>query len=426
MDIDSTKHTLFLVFPAVVYLDADTIVSRNIDELFLCDGFCAVLRHSEKFNTGVLVLRPSQEVFMDMMESIQTTPSYTGGDQGFLNSYFSKFPRSPLFDPEDGKNLSSTPGDSSHSWKIVGNTTINFARIPTKYNADLGLYVLNSNRWPFPEEQIGVIHYTLGNCKPWNWFSVWLLRENAVKWQSIRLRLPPCSDGFISGLDLKQHVTFISGLALPFAFVTMYFVSQKCDARKECQMHMCFYNHTSQTGVPVMRAREQTQLSSRNVFFCCLQDFFELYKNTKGFLWTIVPSVLAGLGSIAFALVLVAILVPKHMIYYQGWYLADVIVSMTVPSVFSVYLKCITSSNAKIHLSARLTENCKVKSSILLLHISVFIIVNACLITLLWWTYILGIATFTGKVVSTAIVAALSLIFCCFWFVFLGFVAIGS
>ncbi len=40
----------------MAYLDADTVVVRNIDDMFLCDGFCGVMRHSERLNTGVLVL----------------------------------------------------------------------------------------------------------------------------------------------------------------------------------------------------------------------------------------------------------------------------------------------------------------------------------------------------------------------------------
>jgi hypothetical protein len=63
---------------AVVFLDADTVAVNNLDELFRCPGFCAVLRHSERFNSGVMVLRPSRKLFNDMLDRITTVSSYTG------------------------------------------------------------------------------------------------------------------------------------------------------------------------------------------------------------------------------------------------------------------------------------------------------------------------------------------------------------
>ena len=96
-----TRHT-------VVFLDADTLVLRNSDDLFLCDGFCAAMRHSERFNSGVVTLQPSAALFAEMMDRIKTTPSYDGGDQGFLNSFFEAFKEAPFFDPRRGKLLSAT------------------------------------------------------------------------------------------------------------------------------------------------------------------------------------------------------------------------------------------------------------------------------------------------------------------------------
>lgn len=87
-------------YEKVLYLDADTIVVRNIDHLFGCPGLCVVVRHSERFNSGLMVLTPDAAVLDDMLDQIESTPSYTGGDQGFLNVYFSEFIDSPMFDPD--------------------------------------------------------------------------------------------------------------------------------------------------------------------------------------------------------------------------------------------------------------------------------------------------------------------------------------
>lgn len=65
-------------FSRVIYLDADTVVARNIDHLFACGDFCAVLRHSERFNSGVMVITPSAALLKDMLGKTDRTPSYTG------------------------------------------------------------------------------------------------------------------------------------------------------------------------------------------------------------------------------------------------------------------------------------------------------------------------------------------------------------
>jgi hypothetical protein len=84
------------------------------------------------------------------------------GDQGFLNEYFSGFASSPVFDPK------MSYGASQHDSMML----------PTRYNADIGLYVFNSNRW-LVEPPIKVIHYTLGSFKPWSWWCGWLIEEQA-------------------------------------------------------------------------------------------------------------------------------------------------------------------------------------------------------------------------------------------------------
>ena len=77
------RHPLFVkiifLYAAVVYLDADTIVVKNIDVLFKCGKFCANLKHSERLNSGVMVVEPSEELFNDMVSKVNTLNSYTGG-----------------------------------------------------------------------------------------------------------------------------------------------------------------------------------------------------------------------------------------------------------------------------------------------------------------------------------------------------------
>ena len=66
-------------YDRIVFLDADTLVLENIDELFECEPFCAVMRHSELLNSGVVVITPSRELFNHMHDLIGELDSYTGG-----------------------------------------------------------------------------------------------------------------------------------------------------------------------------------------------------------------------------------------------------------------------------------------------------------------------------------------------------------
>jgi alpha-N-acetylglucosamine transferase len=77
-------------FERVVFLDADTIVLQNVDELFTRPYFAAAPDFflPDRFNSGVMALVPSRERFAAMVEMLGKTDSYDGGDQGFLNNFF--------------------------------------------------------------------------------------------------------------------------------------------------------------------------------------------------------------------------------------------------------------------------------------------------------------------------------------------------
>lgn len=72
-----------------VFLDADTIVLRNIDELFDRPGFAAApdFLMPDQFNSGVMVANPSGEAFGRLMDALEQAESYDGGDQGLLNRF---------------------------------------------------------------------------------------------------------------------------------------------------------------------------------------------------------------------------------------------------------------------------------------------------------------------------------------------------
>ncbi|TKY61356.1 Inositol phosphorylceramide glucuronosyltransferase 1 [Spatholobus suberectus] len=199
-----TKLKIFNMtnYKKVVYLDADTIVVKNIDDLFKCGKFCANLKHSERLNSGVMVVEPSETVFNDMMSKIKTTASYTGGDQGFLNSYYSDFPNAHVFEP----NLTPEVLSSRHVPEME--------RLSTLYNADVGLYML-ANKWMVDENELRVIHYTLGPLKPWDWWTSWLLKPVDV-WQDVREQLEESLPGTRGGQNPKDSFLVKFLVLLPF------------------------------------------------------------------------------------------------------------------------------------------------------------------------------------------------------------------
>lgn len=128
-------------FDKVVFLDADTIVLHNIDDLFERPAFAAAPDFfvPDQFNSGAMVLAPSRETFAGMLEVLASTPSYDGGDQGFLNRFFSNWYTLP----------------SAH-------------RLPAEYNMHHFVYqflVSHPSLYQHFADRVRIVHYTLQ--KPW-------------------------------------------------------------------------------------------------------------------------------------------------------------------------------------------------------------------------------------------------------------------
>jgi len=93
-----TKLRLFGLegFDRIVYLDADTIVRKNIDWLFdhpMDDTMVAAVRdpwNPVQFNSGVMIIdHPSKHILDDMLTKVgRIEETIDEGDQGFLRPYF--------------------------------------------------------------------------------------------------------------------------------------------------------------------------------------------------------------------------------------------------------------------------------------------------------------------------------------------------
>ncbi|KAJ7506770.1 glycosyltransferase family 8 protein [Mycena galericulata] len=123
---------------SAVYLDADTLVRRNFDELFDSPfNFAAVpdvygagdpRGFSLTFNAGVLAFRPSSHVFEDMREKIEIAEyPLKQAEQAFLNLYF-------------------------------GGTGM---RLPYIYNANLAIKARSPVLWQRLIDEMRIVHFTV-------------------------------------------------------------------------------------------------------------------------------------------------------------------------------------------------------------------------------------------------------------------------
>ncbi|EFO93752.1 hypothetical protein CRE_12592 [Caenorhabditis remanei] len=80
-------------YSKAVFLDADTMVIRNADELFERPDFSAAadIGWPDMFNSGVFVFSPSLVIYRALIALATSSGSFDGGDQGLLNEFFSNW-----------------------------------------------------------------------------------------------------------------------------------------------------------------------------------------------------------------------------------------------------------------------------------------------------------------------------------------------
>ncbi|TCM83429.1 glycosyltransferase [Rhodovulum steppense] len=94
-----------LDYERVVFLDADTLVLRNIDRLFHYPEFCAApnvyesLGDFHRMNSGVFTARPNPETFYRMLARLDAPGAFwRRTDQSFLQEFFPDWHGLPVFD----------------------------------------------------------------------------------------------------------------------------------------------------------------------------------------------------------------------------------------------------------------------------------------------------------------------------------------
>merc|ERR1712168_1286820 len=73
-----------------VFLDADTLVLHNVDDLFEREELsaCPDVGWPDCFNSGVFVYKPNVETYKQLIDFATEHGSFDGGDQGLLNMFF--------------------------------------------------------------------------------------------------------------------------------------------------------------------------------------------------------------------------------------------------------------------------------------------------------------------------------------------------
>ncbi|XP_028583588.2 glycogenin-2 isoform X1 [Podarcis muralis] len=124
-----------------VFMDADTLVLCNIDELFDREELSAAPDSGwpDCFNSGVFVFKPSLKTYNLLLQFANEHGSFDGGDQGLLNSFF-------------------------NNWAT---TDIN-KHLPFLYNLSSSVVYTYAPAFQYFGKDAKVVHF-LGPSKPWNY-----------------------------------------------------------------------------------------------------------------------------------------------------------------------------------------------------------------------------------------------------------------
>ncbi|KAL2538004.1 UDP-glucuronate:xylan alpha-glucuronosyltransferase 2 [Forsythia ovata] len=82
-------------YDKIIFIDSDIIVLRNLDIIFNFPQMSATGNDGSIFNSGIMLIEPSNCTFNMLMRRRKDIISYNGGDQGFLNEVYVWWHRLP-------------------------------------------------------------------------------------------------------------------------------------------------------------------------------------------------------------------------------------------------------------------------------------------------------------------------------------------
>ncbi|XP_054804001.1 putative UDP-glucuronate:xylan alpha-glucuronosyltransferase 4 [Prosopis cineraria] len=82
-------------YDKIIFIDSDFLVLKNMDDFFVYPQLSAAPNDCTFFNSGLMIIEPSQCMFEELMRRVWRLDSYNKGDQGFLNEVFTWWHRLP-------------------------------------------------------------------------------------------------------------------------------------------------------------------------------------------------------------------------------------------------------------------------------------------------------------------------------------------
>lgn len=146
LGVTATKISCWTLvqYSKCVFLDADTLVLDNIDELFERPELAAApdVGWPDCFNSGVFVYVPSIITFNGLVSTLSMEGSFDGGDQGLLNQYFSSWASS------------SAAHRLPFGYNMTANSSYGYAPAYEKF-----------------KDSVKIVHF-IGSAKPWHGMNV--------------------------------------------------------------------------------------------------------------------------------------------------------------------------------------------------------------------------------------------------------------